>query len=144
MFKVSEHFDYEKAIKTSLRQRPDWICVSEVRGAEIIHLLQSVSTGTSLLSTIHAESAFAIPFRMMVMMPGSQLTNQSLSTLIHDTLDFGIHLEVVSSARGITRRIREIVHYRIDPQYQPVKETVYSIQDPDKKVTFNEMLKNQA
>lgn len=125
MIKVKDHFDYEKAIKSSLRQRPDWICISEVRGHEIIHLLQSVSTGTSLISTIHAESAYAIPFRMMVMMPGAQLTNQSLNTLIHDTVDIGVHLEVVSSVKGISRRIREVVAYSIDENHNSLKELIY-------------------
>lgn len=143
MFKVQEHFDYERAIKTSLRQRPDWICISEVRGGEIIHLLQSVSTGTSLMSTIHAESASAIPFRMMVMMPGSQLTNQSLNTLIHDTVDFGVHLEVISSTSGISRRIREIVHFRVDSEYRPIKQIIYSTQEPLKSIKFNEIIQNK-
>ena len=138
MIKVKELFDYEKAIKSSLRQRPDWICISEVRGHEIIHLLQSVSTGTSLISTIHAESAYAIPFRMMVMMPGAHLTNQSLNTVIHDTVDVGVHLEVVSTPKGISRRIREVVAYSIDENHNCIKEPIYDRKtkhsDPQKAV----------
>jgi len=141
MLKVQEHFSYEMAIKTSLRQRPDWICISEVRGKEIIHLLQSVSTGTSLISTIHAESAQAIPFRMMMMMPGYQMTNQSLNTLIHDTLDVGIHLELVSSSKGIKRRIKEIVLYRIDEEYRPIKEVIYDAQAQNKPIQFKAQLR---
>lgn len=141
MLKVRENFDYEVAIKTSLRQRPNWICISEVRGQEIIHLLQSVSTGTSLISTIHAESAQAIPFRMMVMMPGSQMTNQSLHTLIHDTLDLGIHLEVISGPGGIKRRIREIVRYRIDSDYKGIKEVIYDCKNPKKPAQIPSVLK---
>lgn len=133
MIKIKDNFDYEQAIKSSLRQRPNWICISEVRGKEIIHLLQSVSTGTRLISTIHAESAYAIPFRMMVMMPGSQLTNQSLNTLIHDTLDLGIHIEVISHQKGIVRRIREIVTYRIDENYQCIKECIYDVKNEKNK-----------
>ncbi len=133
MIKIKENFDYEQAIKCSLRQRPNWICISEVRGKEIIHLLQSVSTGTKLISTIHAESAYSIPFRMMVMMPGSQLTNQSLNTLIHDTLDIGIHIEVLSHSKGIERRIREIVSYRIDENYQCIKECIYDVKNETTK-----------
>lgn len=135
MIKIKENFDYEQAIKSSLRQRPDWICISEVRGKEIIHLLQSVSTGTKLISTIHAESAYAIPFRMMVMMPGSQLTNQSLNTLIHDTLDLGIHLEVLANKKGIHRRIREIVSYEIDENYKGIKERIYDVTNDSKPQT---------
>lgn len=125
MLKVKDHFDYALAIKTSLRQRPDWICISEVRGQEIIHLLQSVSTGTKLISTIHAESAKSIPFRMMAMMPGSEMTNQNLNLLIHDTLDLGIHLEMVSTPKGIVRRIREIVAFGLDENHRSTQEVIY-------------------
>lgn len=143
MLKIREHFSYEAAIKTSLRQRPNWLCISEVRGQEIIHLLQSVSTGTSLMSTIHAESAQAIPFRMMVMMPGSQLTNQSLHTLIHDTLDIGIHLEVLSGPNGIHRRIREVVAYSIDENYKGVKELIYDHKNPKKPAHLESLFKGR-
>jgi pilus assembly protein CpaF len=129
MLKVQEHFSYETAIKTSLRQRPDWICVSEVRGNEILYLLQSVSTGTSLISTIHSESAYAIPYRMMLMMPGIQLTNASLNTLLHDAIDVGVHLELVHDKKGIHRKIREVVTYDVNEEYASEKKTIYARQD---------------
>jgi pilus assembly protein CpaF len=125
MLKVQEHFSYEQAIKTSLRQRPDWICVSEVRGQEIVYLLQSISTGTSLISTIHAESAMAIPYRMMLMMPGHQLTNISLKTLIHDAIDVGVHLELIHDRQGIRRKIREIVEYGVNDKQVGHQNIIY-------------------
>jgi pilus assembly protein CpaF len=143
MLKVQEHFSYEMAIKTSLRQRPDWICVSEVRGNEILYLLQSVSTGTSLISTIHAESAYAIPYRMMLMMPGIQLTNASLNTLLHDAIDLGVHLELIHDQKGIHRKIREVVTYHVNEQYTSGKETIYELKESkeDKKLVAKNPIK---
>ena len=140
MLKVQEHFSYEKAIKTSLRQRPDWICVSEIRGVEIIYLLQSISTGTSLISTVHAESAYSIPFRMMIMMPGNDLSNQSISTMIHDSLDIGVHLEILSNQKGVQRRIREVVYYDVNKEYEGVKHTIYHKNEKSKSVKFKSFM----
>ncbi len=43
-------------LKASLRQRPDYIIVGEIRGAEAYTLFQAVSTGHLGMSTVHAES----------------------------------------------------------------------------------------
>lgn len=144
MLKVQEHFSYEKAIKTSLRQRPDWICVSEIRGTEIIYLLQSISTGTSLISTVHAESAYAIPYRMMIMMPGSELTNQSINTLIHDSLDIGIHLEIQTTSKGVLRNIREVVYFDVNNQYEGTKHTIYHKNEKSKITKFKRFMEDNT
>jgi len=112
--KVSDRFDYTSAIKTCLRQRPDWMLVSEVRSHEIVSLLQSVSTGASLLSTIHASSAQAIPQRILHMFPGVELSNDVLLTMIYETLDIGIHVEASITKQGIRRYIREVVCYSVE------------------------------
>lgn len=142
MLKVQEHFSYEKAIKTSLRQRPDWICVSEIRGVEIIYLLQSISTGTSLISTVHAESAYSIPYRMMIMMPGTDLSNQSINSMIHDSLDIGVHLEIITNQKGVQRRIREVVYYDVNSEYEGVKQTIYHKNEKNKSVKFKQFMEN--
>jgi len=43
-------------VKTSLRYRPDYIIVGEVRGAEAFVLFQAMATGHGGISTVHAES----------------------------------------------------------------------------------------
>ena len=142
MLKVQDHFSYEKAIKTSLRQRPDWICVSEIRGIEIIYLLQSISTGTSLISTVHAESAYSIPYRMMVMMPGTDLSNQSINSMIHDSLDVGVHLEILTNHKGVQRRIREVVFYDVGSTYEGVKQTIYHKNEKNKAIKYKQFMEN--
>jgi flagellar protein FlaI len=51
-------------LKASLRQRPDYIIVGEIRGAEAYTLFQAVSTGHLGMSTIHAESVEAAVYRL--------------------------------------------------------------------------------
>lgn len=111
--KVNERFDYPSAIKACLRQRPDWMLVSEVRGKEVVNLLQSVSTGANLLSTIHAPSATHIPRRLLHMFPGVEMSNEILYQMIHDVIDVGIHVEASISKKGIQRYIKEVVVFEV-------------------------------
>lgn len=47
-------------LKAALRQRPDFIIVGEVRGAEASTLFQAISTGHAGLSSVHADSVKAV------------------------------------------------------------------------------------
>jgi flagellar protein FlaI len=51
-------------LKASLRQRPDYIIVGEVRGSEAYTLFQAVSTGHLGMSTLHAESVESAVYRL--------------------------------------------------------------------------------
>ena len=51
-------------LKSSVRQRPDYIIVGEVRGQEAYTLFQAVSTGHLGMSTLHAESVKAAVYRL--------------------------------------------------------------------------------
>jgi len=52
-------------LKSSLRQRPDYIVVGEVRGEEAYTLFQSVSVGHGGLCTIHAENVETVEKRLL-------------------------------------------------------------------------------
>ncbi len=51
-------------LKASLRQRPDYIIVGEVRGKEAYVLFQQMATGHAGMSTIHADSIEAVINRL--------------------------------------------------------------------------------
>jgi flagellar protein FlaI len=51
-------------LKSSLRQRPDYIVVGEIRGEEAYTLFQSISVGHGGLCTIHAENAETVEKRL--------------------------------------------------------------------------------
>lgn len=52
-------------LKSSLRQRPDYIIVGEVRGEEAYTLFQSISVGHGGLCTIHAEDVATVKKRLL-------------------------------------------------------------------------------
>jgi flagellar protein FlaI len=51
-------------LKAAVRQRPDFIVVGEVRGAEAYTLFQAMATGHLGMSTIHAESVNSVMRRL--------------------------------------------------------------------------------
>ncbi len=51
-------------LRAALRQRPEYILVGEVRGAEAYVLFQAMSTGHTTFSTIHADSVQSIVHRL--------------------------------------------------------------------------------
>jgi flagellar protein FlaI len=51
-------------LKSSLRQRPDYIIVGEIRGEEAYTLFQSISVGHGGMCTIHAENAETVEKRL--------------------------------------------------------------------------------
>ncbi len=52
-------------VKTSLRYRPDYLIVGEVRGEEAFVLFQAIATGHGGISTIHAESIESVTKRLI-------------------------------------------------------------------------------
>jgi flagellar protein FlaI len=51
-------------LRASLRQRPEYILVGEVRGAEAYVLFQAMSTGHTTFSTMHADSVQSVVHRL--------------------------------------------------------------------------------
>jgi flagellar protein FlaI len=51
-------------LKASLRQRPEYILVGEIRGSEAYVLFQAMSTGHTTISTMHAESVDTLIHRL--------------------------------------------------------------------------------
>lgn len=51
-------------LKASMRQRPDYIIVGEIRGGEAYTLFQAMATGHLGMSTLHADSVEAVVHRL--------------------------------------------------------------------------------
>ncbi len=56
--------DMFQLLKNALRQRPEFIVVGEVRGAEAYALFQAMATGHSAWGTMHADSVDAVIHRL--------------------------------------------------------------------------------
>lgn len=106
--KVAENFSYTAAIKACLRQLPRWIILSEARSEEVRYLLETLSTGTYGLTTLHTDDVRNIPDRIKNMAGGSVDTER----ILNDTYRF-INIGIlVKSAIGeggnIVRKIEQI------------------------------------
>ena len=66
-----DRFSYVTAIKACLRQAPQWILLSEARSTEVKYLLESMSTGTHCLTTIHTDDVRKVPDRIKNMVQDS-------------------------------------------------------------------------
>ncbi len=98
----SQHFTYEQAIKSSLRQNPAWIMLSEARSREVKYLLECWSTGVSGFTTIHTDDVRKIPDRIQNMMEISREA-QRLENQIFEFVRIGVLIRsrnVNSSQKG--------------------------------------------
>ena len=95
----------------SLRMRPDRIIIGEVRGEEILDLIQSISSGHSgSLAIIHAETVEDCFSRMlqMMLMTGIQLATVEIQKIIAKAVDLIAHVELFSDGRRRVTAISDI------------------------------------
>ncbi|MCH5252269.1 MAG: type II/IV secretion system ATPase subunit [Lachnospiraceae bacterium] len=104
--KVAENFTYTDAIKASLRQLPQWIILSEARSVEVRYLLESLSTGTYGLTTLHTDDVRNIPDRMKNMAGGNVDLNR-IENDVYRFLDVGILIRNDMSEEGQNKRYVE-------------------------------------
>ncbi len=112
--KSNEHVGFGELLRSCLRQNPDWICLSEVRGKEVRELLEAAGTGHHLISTLHADSALSIPYRMLDMAKADGAESVQFFRRIHATLDLGVHLHYVNDEKGAHRRVSEVAEFFLD------------------------------
>ncbi len=102
----------------SLRMRPDRIILGEVRGIEMLDLIQSISSGhAGSLAIVHAESPEDCFNRMvtMMLMSGIQLGTQEIQKQIARAIDLLAHIELFPDG---VRRITNLTDIRFDKASQ--------------------------
>jgi len=92
-------------VKNSLRMRPDRIIVGEVRGGEVVDMLQAMNTGhDGSLTTIHANSPRDALLRLetLVSISGLNIQQEAIRRYISSALDVIIHISrLVDGSRKI-------------------------------------------
>jgi len=99
-------------VYNALRMRPDRIIVGEVRGAEVLDMLQAMNTGhDGSLSTVHANSARDALSRLetMIMISGVAIPITALREYISSALDMVIHVARLSDGSRKVLRVSEVV-----------------------------------
>ncbi len=100
----------------SLRMRPDRIIIGEIRGEELIDLIQSISSGHSgSLAIVHSETVEDCFNRMltMMLMTGIQLATLELQRIIAKAIDLIVHVELFMDGR---RRVTAVSQVYYDEQ----------------------------
>jgi pilus assembly protein CpaF len=99
-------------VRNALRMRPDRIVVGEVRGGEVLDMLQAMNTGhDGSLSTIHANSPRDALTRLetMVLMAGIGIPERALREWICSALDLIVQLIRMSDGTRKVVAVSEIV-----------------------------------
>src|SRR5512138_1684293 len=92
-------------VKNALRMRPDRIVVGEVRGGEVLDMLQAMNTGhDGSLSTVHANSTRDALARLetMVLLSGIAPPVRAIREYVAAALDMVVHLARLSDG---TRKV---------------------------------------
>ena len=97
--------------RNTLRMRPDRIIVGEVRGAEVLDMLQAMSTGhDGSMATIHANTPRDSLGRleMMMLLGGISLPEQAMRQYIASALNIVVHISRFSDGTRKVVKISEI------------------------------------
>lgn len=100
----------------SLRMRPDRIIIGEVRGLEMLDLIQSISSGHSgSLAIVHAETPEDCFNRMvtMMLMSGIQLSTDEIRRQVARAIDLIVHVELYMDGK---RRVSYVTDLYFDNQ----------------------------
>ncbi len=93
--------------RNTLRMRPDRVIVGEVRGAEVLDMLQAMSTGhDGSMTTLHANNPRDALSRleMMMLLSGAALPEKTVRQYIVGSLNLIVHVaRLVDGSRRVTR-----------------------------------------
>ena len=125
--KTNNVASYSDVLVTCMRQNPKWILLSEVRSAEAVTAVRnSISSGHNILSTIHADKASAIPYRMYSLLESDIDVDQFLNT-IYRYIQLGVHIKAYYSKEygKFHREVDEVVEFYVDENNVPQSHILY-------------------
>lgn len=94
--------DLSELIRQALRMRPSRLILGECRGPEVMDMLTAMNTGhAGSGSTLHANSARAVPARLYAMASLAGVAPQALALQAATALGYIIHLERVDGQRQV-------------------------------------------
>lgn len=102
----------EQLLRTALRLRPDRLVVGEVRGGEILSLIQALNTGhDGSLSTVHANGATDALHRLetLVLQSAPSWPLAAIRSHLVRCLDVVVHVERTEGGRRRVAEVGEVV-----------------------------------
>jgi pilus assembly protein CpaF len=89
-------------VRQALRMRPDRICIGEVRGQELVPMLQALNTGHRGATTLHANSLEQVPERLLAIATQQGIGEGTLARLVVSAFEWVISLSSGHGGRAIS------------------------------------------
>jgi flagellar protein FlaI len=130
--KAPGEIDMFDLLATALRQRPNYLMVGEVRGAEAFIVFQAMATGKTCYTTFHAESVSAMVHRM-------ENPPISLPRSLVSALNLVLLQRQVKVGTKMTRRVSALTEIvGLDPETNElITNSVYSWNPSDDSFVFS-------
>ena len=99
-------------VRNSLRMRPDRIIVGEVRGDEVLDMLQAMNTGhDGSLTTLHSNGSRDALHRLenLVLMAGHNLPDRAIREQIASALEIIVHVSRISDGSRKVLSVQELL-----------------------------------
>jgi|688.fasta_scaffold21813_7 pilus assembly protein CpaF len=88
-------------VRQALRMRPDRICIGEVRGQELVPMLQALNTGHRGATTLHSNSLEQVPERLLSIATQQGMNESTLSRLAASAFNWVISLDFSQGTRAV-------------------------------------------
>ncbi|MCA9408562.1 MAG: CpaF family protein [Candidatus Omnitrophica bacterium] len=105
--------EMDELFRNCLRMRPDRIIIGEVRGGEMLDMIQSITSGHSgSLAIVHAETPEDCFSRMitMVLMTGIRLSTSEIQKQVANAIDLIVHIELFMDGLRRVTHISDLTH----------------------------------
>jgi pilus assembly protein CpaF len=99
-------------VKNALRMRPDRIVVGEVRGEEVLDMLQAMNTGhDGSMTTIHSNGPRDALHRLenLVLMAGHALPDKAIREQVASAIELIVHVSRMSDGRRKILSVQELL-----------------------------------
>jgi Flp pilus assembly CpaF family ATPase len=104
--------DMSELFRSGLRMSPDRVIVGEIRGHEVIPMLNAMSQGNDgSLGTIHASSTAGVFKKLALYAAQSpeRLDPQTTNLLVAESVHLVVHLTLTDGGRRVVTSVREVV-----------------------------------
>ena len=125
--KTNNIASYSDVLVGCMRQNPKWILLSEVRSAEAVTAVRnSISSGHNILSTIHADKASSIPYRLYSLLE-SNIDVEQFMTTIYRYIQLGIHVRARYDKQTgkFMREVCEVCEFYVTEDNKPEYNIIY-------------------
>ncbi|MEF9920039.1 MAG: ATPase, T2SS/T4P/T4SS family [Erysipelotrichaceae bacterium] len=108
--RVREGMSYSKVIAKCLRQNLQWLFLQEAREKEVDDLLDGMSAGCKVMTTMHTDESIGVTTRILQMLKLDSSAYISLDHRVHSLVDVVICVKKKEDV-GMHRYISSVVEY---------------------------------